>query len=197
MAQTSLPAKPKKVTRKSSKASPRRKLSNTRKPEELSLEEWQIQLRREFGATQNFKIANLGEHPIFSDFAVTNPESGGTYRVLIRGNDPGENHCSCPDFAVNTLGTCKHIEFLLSRLMKKRGGKSAFKRGYQPVSSEVWLRTGSRHAVVISLGEGAGPELKPYVRHESRRTSLKPIQAPHWLHFSSQVRRFFVSWVPI
>ncbi|MFA7482289.1 MAG: hypothetical protein WC314_17410, partial [Vulcanimicrobiota bacterium] len=78
-----------------------------------------------------------------------------------------------------------------------RGGKSAFKRGYQPVSSEVWLRTGSRHAVVISLGEGAGPELKPYVRHESRRTSLKPIQAPHWLHFSSQVRRFFVSWVPI
>ncbi len=38
---------------------------------------------------------------------------------------PGDNYCSCPDFATNTLGTCKHIEFTLASLERKRGGVSA------------------------------------------------------------------------
>jgi hypothetical protein len=29
------------------------------------------------------------------------------------------------------LGACKHIEFTLDRLQKKRGAKTAFARGYQ------------------------------------------------------------------
>src|SRR5690349_7937755 len=92
------------------------KTPRTYKPENLSLEDWQIALRREFGREQKFKLANVGADDVFSDFNVTNPQSGRTYRVTIRGNRPGENHCTCPDFSVNTLGTCKHIEFALSRL---------------------------------------------------------------------------------
>ena len=149
--------KKRKVAKKSVKRKP--KLSNVRKPENMSLEEWQIQLRREYGIAQNFKMENHGEHPFFSDFAVSNPESGRTYRVLIRGREPGMNHCSCPDFAVNTLGTCKHIEFAVDRLLRKRGAKTAFKQGYRPVNSEVWLRTGARHSIVLSLGEGADEQL--------------------------------------
>jgi predicted nucleic acid-binding Zn finger protein len=34
---------------------------------------------------------------------------------------PGGNFCSCPDYAMNDLGTCKHLEFTLARLEKKRG----------------------------------------------------------------------------
>jgi predicted nucleic acid-binding Zn finger protein len=34
----------------------------------------------------------------------------------MRGPSLFENYCSCPDFAVNTLGTCKHIEALLAEL---------------------------------------------------------------------------------
>ena len=40
----------------------------------------------------------------------------------------GVNYCSCPDFAVNTLGTCKHIEFILARLRRKRGAAGRLRR---------------------------------------------------------------------
>jgi SNF2 family DNA or RNA helicase len=39
----------------------------------------------------------------------------------MRGPGLFDNYCSCPDFAVNTLGTCKHIEALLARLRRRRG----------------------------------------------------------------------------
>ena len=55
---------------------------------------------------------------------ITNPETKRTYRVGIRGMALGENHCTCPDFAVNTLGTCKHIEFTLARLERRPGAKA-------------------------------------------------------------------------
>ena len=36
------------------------KLSRLHKPPHLSLEEWQIQLRRQFGREQRFRLVNLG-----------------------------------------------------------------------------------------------------------------------------------------
>src|SRR5205814_4126605 len=97
----------------------RPKLSRQHKPEYLSLEDWQRELRRQFGREQKFRLANVGDHPVFSEFAVTNPASGRTYRVTVRGPNPGDNACTCPDFATNTLGTCKHVEFTLARLERR------------------------------------------------------------------------------
>ena len=45
---------------------------------------------------------------------------GRRYRVDIRSTGERINHCTCPDFATNRLGTCKHIEAVLLRL-KRRG----------------------------------------------------------------------------
>src|SRR5712692_8129259 len=89
------------------------KLSRLKKPEKMGLEVWQRELRRQFGREQQFLLKNVGSHPVFSDFHVTNPENKNTYRVAIRGIQLGENYCSCPDFTTNALGTCKHIEFTL------------------------------------------------------------------------------------
>ncbi|MBI3119034.1 MAG: SWIM zinc finger family protein, partial [Candidatus Hydrogenedentes bacterium] len=119
----------------------------TRKPEEMSLEEWQVALRREHGREQDFSSKNLGTEPVFSDFAVTNPRSKRTYRVAVRGGERGVNFCTCPDFAVNTLGTCKHIEWLLAKLERRRGGKRAFAAGFHPPYSSVFLQYGSRRRV--------------------------------------------------
>src|SRR5262245_29369181 len=130
--------------RKEKKASGSRKLSRLHKPEDMSLEAWQIELRRQFGREQGFRLKNLGEHPLFSEFEVTNPQSQNCYRVAIRGIQPGDNFCSCPDFATNTLGTCKHIEFTLATLERKRGGMSALRAGFQPHYSEVYLHYGAR-----------------------------------------------------
>ena len=107
-----------------------RKLSRLHQPEGMSLEAWQRALRRQFGREQRFTLKNTGGHPIFSEFEVTNPESRNTYRVVIRGSEPGNNFCACPDFATNTLGTCKHLEFTLARLGRTRANRQALARGF-------------------------------------------------------------------
>src|SRR5438067_5955733 len=118
------------------------KLSRLYKPENMSLEDWQIELRRQFGRDQDFSLKNLGEHPIFSEFEVTNPQNKNRYRVSIRGAGVGDNFCSCADFATNELGTCKHIEFTLAYLEQQRGGAKALQAGFQPPYSEVFLQYG-------------------------------------------------------
>jgi superfamily II DNA or RNA helicase len=151
-------------TAKGRSASAGKKLSRLRKPEEMTLEEWQVGLRKQFGRQQNFRLRNVGAEPIFSEFEVTNPETERTYRVVIRGAALGENYCSCPDFAVNTLGTCKHIEFALGKLERKRGAKTALALGYQPEFSEVYLQYGARREVAFRPGTECPAALQTYAR---------------------------------
>jgi superfamily II DNA or RNA helicase len=58
-----------------------------------------------------------GERP-WTDYSVTSRLSGKTYRVALRGLEPGDSYCTCPDYRTNTLGTCKHI--LKTILVAKR-----------------------------------------------------------------------------
>src|SRR5690606_19665225 len=68
-------------------------------------------------------------HVIFSDFAVGSP-SGLTYRVEIRDVARRQFACTCTDFRINGLGTCKHVEAVLLRLSRKhRSEFAAAKRG--------------------------------------------------------------------
>src|SRR5258707_15696444 len=76
-------------------------VSHLRRPMGMDVKAWQTQLRRQFGRAQSFKLKNLGDQPVFSDFQVTNPQNGNRYRVAIRGARAGENFCACPDFATN------------------------------------------------------------------------------------------------
>src|SRR5260221_4990567 len=128
------------------------KLSRTHAPSDLSPWDWQRGLRRQFGREQLFGLENLSSEPFCSEFRVSNPVSKSSYRVAIRGLGPGGNFCSCPDYATSELGTCKHIEFTLARLEKKRGAKAAFARGYQPAFSELYLRNEGKRCVHFRAG---------------------------------------------
>jgi superfamily II DNA or RNA helicase len=97
-------------------------------------------------------MKNVGGAPVFSEFEITNPASGSTYRVAIRGVNPGENFCACPDFATNDLGTCKHVEFTLARLERKRGGKAALAQGFRPPYSEIYVQYGGERRVRFRRG---------------------------------------------
>src|SRR5437764_13523601 len=99
------------VKRRRKRSAP--KLSRQHKPANMTLEDWQRELRRQFGREQKYSLRNLGEQPFFSEFAVSNPQSRRTYCVRIRGLQASDNHCSCPDFTTKTLGTCKHIDCTL------------------------------------------------------------------------------------
>ncbi|NBC14706.1 MAG: DEAD/DEAH box helicase family protein [Gammaproteobacteria bacterium] len=46
-----------------------------------------------------------------------------TWQVQIRSLTERANHCTCPDFATNQLGTCKHIEAALHRIGKRKDFK--------------------------------------------------------------------------
>jgi superfamily II DNA or RNA helicase len=156
----------------------------------MELETWQRELRRQFGRDQKFKMKNLGAQPFFSDFNVTNPQSGNTYRVAIRGG-LGENRCTCPDFAVNALGTCKHIEFVIARLERQPRGKTALRHGFQPAYSEIFLHNGARRSVRIRLGTQCPPRLAVLAAEyfDAERTLL-PGAFPKFEEFLSAAARF-------
>jgi hypothetical protein len=48
-------------------------VSYHKKPDALETKKWQISLRRQFAATQSYFIVNEGDHPVYSDFSVSNP----------------------------------------------------------------------------------------------------------------------------
>jgi superfamily II DNA or RNA helicase len=151
------PAKTGKRLAKPKPAEPR--LSRTRRPADLDVADWQTALRRQFGREQHFGLENLGSEPVFSEFRVHNPASGSRWRVAIRGLALGSNFCSCPDFATNDLGTCKHIEFTLAKLASRRGGKAALAQGFQPEYSEIWLDHAGLRRIRWRAGLGCPPEL--------------------------------------
>ncbi len=142
------------MTRKRKKPKPA-KVPYHKKPEEMSVEQWQLGLRRQFVADkkQKFSIKYLGgEHPVFGDYSVKNPESGGEYKVALRSKNPGPNFCSCMDFKTNTLGTCKHIEAILFEIVKNKKLAGVLEGGYRPVYSSVYLKYGQERAVCLRIG---------------------------------------------
>jgi SNF2-related domain/Helicase conserved C-terminal domain len=65
--------------------------------------------RKQRAAEEKMTIKSADPRSPWTDYTVTNRLSGKTYRVSLRGFELGDSFCSCPDFRVNTLGTCKHI----------------------------------------------------------------------------------------
>src|SRR5260370_7596857 len=60
--------------RRAPKKEKKPKLSRLHRPADMSLEDWQIELRPQFGREQDFRLSNLGEHPIFSKFDLFTPQ---------------------------------------------------------------------------------------------------------------------------
>src|SRR3990172_3943863 len=149
----------KKPTRNSRKSAKTRepRLSRLHPPSGWTTEAWQRSLRQQFGREQSFKLENIGSEPIFSEFRISNPDTRRSYRVAIRGAESGQNYCSCPDYATNDLGTCKHIEFTLAKLARKRGGRPALEQGHAAPYSEVYLRYGAQRDIHFRPGTPCPP----------------------------------------
>src|SRR5512140_3700412 len=111
------------------------------------LREEQIDIRRQRAAQEQLKVVNLGRNRVFSDYQVTNPATGGQYRVSVRGFEVGDNSCDCPDFRTNTLGTCKHIEAVLAALSQEAPATMR-QRKAAVTQPEVYLSYGEQ----LSLG---------------------------------------------
>ena len=127
-------------TSKKKKPPKEKKIPFNRQPEDLSLERWQIALRKQFGKDSSFTFENTGHHPVFSDFTVRNPDTSNAYQVAIRSSDDSANFCSCMDFKTNRLGVCKHIAFLLHKLENKRGNNCVEVTPFEKVSPHFQVK---------------------------------------------------------
>jgi superfamily II DNA or RNA helicase len=102
-----------------------------------------------------------GEHDDAPWFGTWRARSIGTgaspvqsnWQVQIRSLTERANHCTCPDFATNQLGTCKHIEAVLHRIGKRKDFKLI---GKQPAPRPyVYLDWQRDDAPRIRLHRGA------------------------------------------
>jgi SNF2 family DNA or RNA helicase len=85
----------------------------------------------------------------YGDYVVKSA-SGRKYRVAMRGPSLFENFCSCADFAVNTLGTCKHIEAMLLRI-RRRFGRTFDSQQYRRTRTSLSLHYGETLNVRLRL----------------------------------------------
>jgi hypothetical protein len=127
----------------------------------------EIAVRQWRGRTEIAKIEAV--EPQFGPYGTFRVQSGSgaVYEVEIRDLAGRGNSCGCIDHRVNGLGTCKHIEGVLSALKKKlgvRGFAAAAAEGPQRI--EVHLRREGRPAPSLGGPSPAGDAcafLKPFI----------------------------------
>jgi superfamily II DNA or RNA helicase len=124
--------------------------------------EQQIAERRERARGAIARILERPRGEPYGDYRIKSA-SGKTYRVAMRGPGLFENYCSCPDFGVNTLGTCKHIEALLLRLRTTHGRALEQKR-YARTRASISLEYGATIEVRLRLPDAPSPALRALAR---------------------------------
>jgi SNF2 family DNA or RNA helicase len=137
-----------------------KKVSYLKKPEDLTLEEWQYALRKQFAETHFFRIRNKGPHPVFSDFEVYNPETKLTYKVALRSKDNSANFCECGDFKTNGLGTCKHIESVFHYIDTQLKKSHLLNRKYDQTYTSIYLDYRGNRKVKIRIGSENAEEFQ-------------------------------------
>ena len=95
--------------------------------------------RAERARAEKFSVKTTDATRPWTDYLVTNRLSGKTYRVALRGNEPGDSYCSCPDFRTNTLGTCKHVLHVLAKV-KRRFTQRQLSLRFRPKCLAIHLR---------------------------------------------------------
>lgn len=133
----------------------------------LTTDDEELQLRKQRGLKESMEIIPTETYSYPFDNYLVRSDTGIDYTVELRSLDNPHNSCSCPDFQVNALGTCKHIEKLLYSLNKKK------KSLQLPIDNsplvEVFLNLSENEEVTIAWPEGM-----------EENSSLKTLLAPYF-----------------
>ena len=125
---------------------------------ESELISFELNKRLERAKKEKMNVKSKSEKTLWSDYVVTNSESGKSYRVALRGWEYGESFCTCSDFKKNTLGTCKHILNVISKV-KKKFTDAEKKKPYIRTNFSIYLHFGKS----VSLRLGVPSKLKPNI----------------------------------
>jgi superfamily II DNA or RNA helicase len=106
--------------------------------------------RQQRAATERMTLRSMDSDRPWTDYTVTSGESGKTYRLSLRGFEPGESYCSCPDFRTNHLGTCKHILHANNKV-RKRFSQDVLKQPYRRRNLSLRLDYGRQLGLRFNL----------------------------------------------
>jgi superfamily II DNA or RNA helicase len=150
-------------------------------PLEPSLRALELLRRERRGADDLFTIRPLRGARLLGAYEVASP-SGAAWRVELRSLDARENGCSCPDFATNLLGTCKHVEAVLHHL--RQDAPHRFQRALRAgasASSYLFLRFDPEPAIAIRVADGARPAIRRLAaRHFDAASRLRAPLSDCW-----------------
>ncbi len=124
-----------------------------------------LEERAERMRKDRMSLESADPEAVWTDYSVTSHASGKTYRVALRGFKRGESYCSCPDFKVNTLGTCKHIMYVQQEV-KRRFSDAQLQQPYR------------RTHVSVVLLYGKDVELRVLPPHEQLEGAAAELIAP-------------------
>ena len=124
------------------------KVSYHYRPDNMTLQDWQIALRRQAAMKEKFVIFERDKKEYPGYYTVINPTSGNEYNVVYRGHQSPWNYCSCMDFKTSQLGTCKHLEGVKLWIREKRRKVCRV----TPPYSSVYLSYQGERKVCLRIG---------------------------------------------
>jgi len=131
-----------------------KQLSLIARPEGMSLEEWQIALRKQAVEKMPMSVQAVRNCP--GEFVVSSGLSKNKYRVSFHGSYSDWNSCECMDFKTSALGTCKHME-TVKNFLKGKNTKALYS---VPSFSSVYVSYVGMRQVKIRLAVSCPPALK-------------------------------------
>jgi len=131
------------------KNSKKKLMSNTSKPEGMSLTTWQVGLRVQQGEKEAFDISEVDANYTPGEYCVENHGTRNKYKVVYRGAKSEWNYCSCFDFKTSKLGTCKHIEAVKKWI--KENKKKVHRE--TPAYTSVYVDYKDNRKIKIRFGE--------------------------------------------
>lgn len=111
------------------------------------------------GASELFEIRRRSggrRGLLLGEYQVASPSSRA-YHVTLRALDAAHNGCTCPDFATNLLGTCKHVEAVLHHLHTDAPRRVKRALGEGPAASYLHLIFEPDESVGVRLADAARP----------------------------------------
>ena len=161
------------------------RLSNKVCPEGMSIEEWQIALRREQAALSSFTVEHLDDNRIWGDYIVLSGSS--RYKVAFRGVCSDRNFCSCLDFRTNGLGTCKHLEAVTLHLQKDVPGYPWAGLSYTPNYTSVYVSYKGGRSIRMRIGSDKSVEFLRVYNQYFNENGVLPKENYHLLGEIQQI----------
>lgn len=167
-------------------------------------DEQEIERRQQRGMQEPFTLTfPQNQDSPFGTYRVQSKAgSGSTYDVELRSFNSRDNSCGCPDYNVNGLGTCKHIEAVIHHFKQKPNWKEltnqkpAWAELYLSSSGEIklWNSNSETKPILNSIFSSEGTLLQdPSLGILAFKKALQ--NAPETIQQKIKISKFIDSWL--